>query len=123
MDFWTFFDFWGLAKIFIFSGSGSAGSGLVSGSAGSGSKSVRFPVPGSVRKLPGNDLVLISLPQACDSQAETTCFCFVRNGPKHVNFQIGNVHNWGAIWSYRAIVKATLNRCLRAFTQGRSRGP
>ena len=52
MDFLTFFDFWGLAKIFIFSGSGSAGSGSVSGSAGSGSKNVRFPVPGSVRKLP-----------------------------------------------------------------------
>ena len=53
MDCLTFFDFWGLANIFIFYGSGSAGSGFVSGSAGSGSKNVRFPVPGSVRKLPG----------------------------------------------------------------------
>ena len=34
-----------------------------------------------------------------------------------------NKHNWGAVWSYRALVKAILNRISRSFPQARSRGP
>ena len=34
-----------------------------------------------------------------------------------------NGHNWGAIWSYRALVKAILNRIWRSCIQGGSRGP